>query len=590
MTTRLRDLFPEFASIRGLEEAYGREFPFANEALAVARLRGSLGLTQAQLAERAGTTQSVIARLESGRHPVEVRLLHRIADAVGQPLMVAFGGHDNPEVGEQVSGEHDQAVDHEQAHQQGLMDPHSEDDVLEGFNAANTAGDFRTASQIAEQLATEPTSARRRLAVAIARFNQERYGAAAEWAETALAEGLAGDAREVALHVLGRARLQRGERRRALETLRQIGEPRQTGWLAVGALAEAELAMGHTRLAWRAATDALARAPDQPEAHYVVARVAWHVGNVWDALEHVAVFRAAAPDDPDGLLLHGSVLGFIGDSNGDSSAYERALGFFKRAVRDRPPQALRLCGVTAARLGRWRDALQYAERLCRIASPYKRREPTAREVELIVSEALARLLDEDGNDSHSEFASAIKEAEARFGAISAVRRYAAIRSASIGDVRGLLGYLDLREENVHGAEPPVRFIVGVAYAAAGDHDRALALFRTLADFEGPEEVALLFTRTALESGETEEAAHFVRRIAEGSGPRADMAAIALRVFEAQGQLDHRRWAGRWRLAASQPKTWAITSDPRSSPWEGRHRDASPVLDRLTTILPSRFVH
>ena len=51
-----------------------REFPYREVADAIVELRAHHHLTQTQLAELAGTTQSVIARAESGKHPVEVKL------------------------------------------------------------------------------------------------------------------------------------------------------------------------------------------------------------------------------------------------------------------------------------------------------------------------------------------------------------------------------------------------------------------------------------------------------------------------------------------------------------------------------------
>jgi transcriptional regulator with XRE-family HTH domain len=65
-----------------VREAYAVEYPYANVAGAVAETRARFGLTQAQLAERIGTTQSVIARLEGGRHAVSTSLLRRIAAAL----------------------------------------------------------------------------------------------------------------------------------------------------------------------------------------------------------------------------------------------------------------------------------------------------------------------------------------------------------------------------------------------------------------------------------------------------------------------------------------------------------------------------
>jgi ribosome-binding protein aMBF1 (putative translation factor) len=59
----------------------------------VKRARTAAGLTQAQLATRAGTTQPVIARIESGRAlTTSLELLDRIARAFGGRLTVEFEG------------------------------------------------------------------------------------------------------------------------------------------------------------------------------------------------------------------------------------------------------------------------------------------------------------------------------------------------------------------------------------------------------------------------------------------------------------------------------------------------------------------
>lgn len=56
-----------------------------------ARLRA--GLTQAQLAERIGTAQPTIARIESGRHYcITIRTLGRIAVACGCAVKVSMKG------------------------------------------------------------------------------------------------------------------------------------------------------------------------------------------------------------------------------------------------------------------------------------------------------------------------------------------------------------------------------------------------------------------------------------------------------------------------------------------------------------------
>jgi len=60
-------------------------------ACAIYDARTAAGLTQAQLAERVGTTQSVIARLEDSDYEGHtLRMLDRIASALGQRVEVAF--------------------------------------------------------------------------------------------------------------------------------------------------------------------------------------------------------------------------------------------------------------------------------------------------------------------------------------------------------------------------------------------------------------------------------------------------------------------------------------------------------------------
>ena len=64
-------------------EALEREFPYRDISASVLELRAERGLTQGELAELAHTTQSVISRMESGKHSFEIALLGRIANAVG---------------------------------------------------------------------------------------------------------------------------------------------------------------------------------------------------------------------------------------------------------------------------------------------------------------------------------------------------------------------------------------------------------------------------------------------------------------------------------------------------------------------------
>jgi transcriptional regulator with XRE-family HTH domain len=67
----------------GLEE----EFALAS-AVIEARTRASL--TQQELARKMGTTQPVVARLESGRTRPSMRTLERLAEATGSRLLISF--------------------------------------------------------------------------------------------------------------------------------------------------------------------------------------------------------------------------------------------------------------------------------------------------------------------------------------------------------------------------------------------------------------------------------------------------------------------------------------------------------------------
>jgi transcriptional regulator with XRE-family HTH domain len=68
-------------------EKVGEEFALLDEFL---KVRAERGLTQAQVAERIGTTQSAVARMESGRgkHSPSLATLSRYAEALGCRLEV----------------------------------------------------------------------------------------------------------------------------------------------------------------------------------------------------------------------------------------------------------------------------------------------------------------------------------------------------------------------------------------------------------------------------------------------------------------------------------------------------------------------
>jgi ribosome-binding protein aMBF1 (putative translation factor) len=76
------------------EPGYRKEYDALEEEFAlmreVAKARARAGLSQAELAKRMRTTQSTIARLESGRGMPSTRTLGRFAKATGHRLKISF--------------------------------------------------------------------------------------------------------------------------------------------------------------------------------------------------------------------------------------------------------------------------------------------------------------------------------------------------------------------------------------------------------------------------------------------------------------------------------------------------------------------
>ncbi len=88
--TKMRDLHKRFMKnpeYRKEYDALEEEFSLLIE---VAKARQRAGLSQNELARRMKTTQSTIARLESGRGLPSTRTLGRFAKATGHRLKISF--------------------------------------------------------------------------------------------------------------------------------------------------------------------------------------------------------------------------------------------------------------------------------------------------------------------------------------------------------------------------------------------------------------------------------------------------------------------------------------------------------------------
>src|SRR5438128_2605224 len=99
MPTRITDaadiLALEMKDVPDFDRLVAEERVKSSAAYAIYEARSAAGLTQAQLAERVGTTQSVIARLENAdydRHTFN--MLRRIGDALSRDVDVRLVARD----------------------------------------------------------------------------------------------------------------------------------------------------------------------------------------------------------------------------------------------------------------------------------------------------------------------------------------------------------------------------------------------------------------------------------------------------------------------------------------------------------------
>jgi ribosome-binding protein aMBF1 (putative translation factor) len=75
---------------RRFREEHDRLAPFEQIARLVIMRRAELGLSQQEVAERMGTTASVISRVESGQHRTSTETLRRLAEALDGHAVFGF--------------------------------------------------------------------------------------------------------------------------------------------------------------------------------------------------------------------------------------------------------------------------------------------------------------------------------------------------------------------------------------------------------------------------------------------------------------------------------------------------------------------
>ncbi|MBU2445080.1 MAG: helix-turn-helix transcriptional regulator [Bacteroidetes bacterium] len=70
--------------IKNFDKKYNLAEAKLGAAIQIANEREKVGITQADLAKRLNTTQSVISRIESGKQNLSLDMLQKIAEALGK--------------------------------------------------------------------------------------------------------------------------------------------------------------------------------------------------------------------------------------------------------------------------------------------------------------------------------------------------------------------------------------------------------------------------------------------------------------------------------------------------------------------------
>ncbi|AKX95755.1 transcriptional regulator [Moorella thermoacetica] len=90
MTTTFREHLKEQLQDPQFQKAWEETELAYQVARAVIKLRLDYGLTQEELAQKTGVPQSVISRLESGRHLPSLRSLEKISKKLGLQIRLDF--------------------------------------------------------------------------------------------------------------------------------------------------------------------------------------------------------------------------------------------------------------------------------------------------------------------------------------------------------------------------------------------------------------------------------------------------------------------------------------------------------------------
>ena len=456
------------------------------------------------------------------------------------------------------------------------------DSLLDGFNEANCRGEFVRARDIAQAIELEPTTPRRKLAVALSKFNEADYDAAIHWARLALDGELPGHSKQTALLVEGRALLANGMARNARSVLLRAEGLGHVDALVSAALADACLGLNRPSRAVELAKKATEQAPDVVAFKLVLARMEWHADDVGACLEHVMEFRVREPEHEEAALLFAAAMGILGDRTGDRAFHERALGAIEQ-WRTSSPDAAQAHGVALARLGRTSQAIRELRAMCSKGStdvPWLR---SARHV--------GHAIVETGWPDVERLRSLERRVTSLVGDDEYLRRARAFALAADGAVDEVLETLGVSLGEAAGSQLSDAQIVLLALVQAQRLTETGAFVERILG-ETAEPTALhQAIGAALAVGDVETAKRGLKAMELQEDLAGQMATIALRLLDVG--VRHGRQQALLALAISDDMSdgAAIThpgSNPsnvpaRESSWEGSHAWTTPVVDDLIRL-------
>jgi len=443
----------------------------------------------------------------------------------------------------------------------------SGDSDLDAFNAASTQGLLERAHEVAVQLARAPISARRCLALAIDRYNHGQHEESLVWLDRADELGLDAEGVARAALVRGLDLVQLGQPARAATGLAAVQAPASFRWRVRAALADALLAAGEPQEAATVVDDALQQDPNAGELRYLAARIRFHDERPAEALAHILAFRAVAPHDGPGLLLHGSILGRLADVSGEDQLYQDAINLFEQALPVEGERAHAKLALGFGRLGRWRESFSHVLVLRDVVQG-----------EIVEALLQATLIGVAARGDIDDTNAAASYAEAHLSPTDLTRTFVALGHAVKGRGPEALRILETDVSTDMPTLPEVDCLAGLAYMSAGEPARAVARFRRFAFHpQTPGVGTVLWGYAAAAAGDTDLAMSAVHMLREDQSELGRLADLCIFLMDRHAERTSQRSVMRGGLKSFQARSpFGLL---RRQSWDIEHRDVSAINER-----------